>query len=87
MKEIEAVVTRFPRHELAIRRLHARDATFRSICEDYSEALRALRHGQSAASSFDPRIEQYRELVSEISDLLEGSERFRIGLEGPSGWP
>jgi hypothetical protein len=40
--------------------------------------LRALRYWQSAASSSNPRIEQYRELVSEleseISGLLEGSE-------------
>jgi hypothetical protein len=79
VKEIEPVASRFPEHELAIRRLYTCDATFRSICEDYSEALRALRYWQSAASSSDPRIEQYRELVSEleseISGLLERSKR------------
>jgi hypothetical protein len=78
-----ALVSRFPRHELAIRRLYARDAAFREICEDYSEALRALRYWQTAASSSDPRIEQYRELVSEleseISNLLEGSKRSTSG--------
>lgn len=70
--------------ELAIRRLYTtRDATFRSICEDYSEALRPLRHWQSAGSSSDSRIEQYRELVSEleskISNILEGSKRSTSG--------
>jgi hypothetical protein len=81
--QITAVVSRFPRHELAIRRLYSRDATFREICEDYDEALRALRYWQSAASSSDPRIEQYRELVNElegeISNVLEGSERSASG--------
>ena len=83
MPQITALVSRFPRHELAIRRLYTCDATFREICEDYDEALRALRHWQSAASSSDPRIEQYRELVSEleseISNILEGSERSTSG--------
>ena len=37
-------------------------------------SLRALRYWQSAASSSDARIEQYRELVSEISKLLGGSK-------------
>ena len=36
--------------------------------EDYDEALRALRYWQSAASSSDPRIEQYRELVNELEE-------------------
>ena len=83
MPQITALVSRFPRHELAIRRLYTCDATFREICEDYDEALRALRHWQSAASSSDPRIEQYRELVSELesesSNILEGSKRSTSG--------
>jgi hypothetical protein len=62
--EIKAVVSRFREHELAIRRLYTCDVTFREICEDYDEALRALRYWQSAASSSDPRIGQYRELVN-----------------------
>ena len=76
--QITAVVSRFPRHELAIRRLYSRDDTFREICEDYTEALRALQHWQSAGSSSDPRIGQYRELVSELEseilNVLEGSK-------------
>ena len=84
MKEIEPSASQFPRHELAIRRLYARDATFREICEDYDQALCALRYRRSAASSSGPRVEQYRELVNElegeISKILEGSE------ESASGW-
>jgi hypothetical protein len=37
-----ALVRRFPDRARSIRRLEAEDATFRAICEDYAEALRAL---------------------------------------------
>ena len=83
MPQITAVVSRFPRHELAIRRLYTRDATFREICADYDEALRALQYWQSAAGSSDPRVEQYRELVNELETeilgLLEASGRSASG--------
>jgi hypothetical protein len=65
-----ALVSRFPRHELAIRRLYTYNAMFREICADYDEAVRALRYWQSAASSSDPRIEQYRELVNELESEI-----------------
>ena len=71
-------MSRFPRDELAIRRLYTYHATFREICADYDEALRALWYWQSAAGPSDPRIEQYRELVSELEDEISnilGSKR------------
>jgi hypothetical protein len=72
-----ALVSRFPGHELAIRRLYKCDATFREICADHNEALRVLGHWQSAGNPTDPRIEQYAELVNElekeIANILEGS--------------
>ena len=71
MREIESLVSRFPRHELAIRRLYAADATFRTICGDYDEALRALRYWQGDGASSNGRIEQYRELLDDIeSEIL-----------------
>ncbi len=83
MPHIAAVVRRFPGHELAIRRLFQRDATFREICADYDDALRALQHWQSAGGPTDPRAEQYRELVNdlegEIASLLERSGRSAAG--------
>ena len=76
-------MTRFSGHELAIRRLHARDATFRAICEDLADAVRALRFWESAGPSSESRAKQYRELVSEleneIANLLEGSEKSASG--------
>ena len=81
-KEIEAVVARFPQHELAVRRLHARDPTFRSICEDYGEALRALRFWEAAEEPVSQsRVRQYRELVGELEDEIA---KFLAGPEGPA---
>jgi hypothetical protein len=66
VREIETLVSRFPRHVLAIRRLYAADARFRTICGDYDEALRALRYWQAAGASSNGRIEQYRELLDDL---------------------
>lgn len=77
VREIGALVSRFPRYELAMRRLYARDPTFRTICGDYYEALRALCYWQSEGTSSNDIIEQYRELLndleSEVSSLIEGA--------------
>jgi hypothetical protein len=83
VREIETLVSRFPRHVLAIRRLYAADARFRTICGDYDEALRALRYWQAAGASSDCRIEQYRELLddleSEILNNIGGAEKYGSG--------
>ena len=83
MKEIEPVASRFPRHELAIRRLY-----FSVHLRGRQRSLRALRYWQSAGTSSDLRIEQYRELVNElegeISNILEGSY-ICLGLEDRGG--
>lgn len=70
MSELIVLVSRLPRHELAIRRLYARDATFRAICRDYDEALRALRFWQSAGTPSDAKIDQYRQLAGELESEL-----------------
>ena len=46
--KIAAVVARFPERELEIHRQYARDPKFQEICEDYSDALVALRHWEGA---------------------------------------
>ena len=53
---------------LARSRLQAEDATFRAICEDYVEALRALAHWQAADQSAQQRAEEYGRLVKELED-------------------
>lgn len=61
------VLSRFPRVELAIHRLYARDTRFRGICDDYEEAVAALRHWETA----DPaRASDFRRLAGEIKDEI-----------------
>jgi hypothetical protein len=79
---IETLAGRFPRHASTIRRLQARDPSFRSICDDYGLALRALEHWQATASSSPHKIEEYREIVMELeAEALAILEAF----EGRSG--
>jgi hypothetical protein len=40
--EIETLARRFPQYASTIHRLHTRDPSFRSICDDYGAAQRAL---------------------------------------------
>lgn len=65
---IEALARRFPDRARSIRRLQAKDATFRAICEDYAEALRALEYWQAADDSSWRKAEEYRRLVKELED-------------------
>ena len=60
--EIEALARRFPQHASTIRRLHARDPDFRSICDDYGEAQRALKHWEAAGQAAPGRVEEYRQI-------------------------
>jgi len=64
--EIEPLACRFPRHAPTIRRLQARDPSFCSICDDYAEARRALKHWQTIGGGSDRRVEEYREIVNEL---------------------
>jgi hypothetical protein len=63
-----ALVRRFPDHACSIMRLGAADATFRAICEDYADALRALAHWQAADFSSRKKAEEYRRMVEELED-------------------
>ena len=64
--EIEALARRFPQHASTIRRLQARDPDFRSICDDYGEAQRALKHWEAAGQAAPGRVEEYREMLKEL---------------------
>ena len=73
---IAAIVTRFPLRELEIHRRCARDPKFAEICEDYGEALQALRHWEGAGPAGAARAEEYRrileELEAEMLAILDG---------------
>jgi hypothetical protein len=64
--EIETLAGRFPQHASAIRRLQARDPNFRSICDDYVEAQRALKHWQAAGQAARGRAAEYRQILEEL---------------------
>jgi hypothetical protein len=68
MDEIDALAQRFPDHVWTIRQLHRRDGEFRSLCEDYGEALRALEHWKRFGVPSDKRVEEYRELAKDLED-------------------
>lgn len=68
MDEIDALAQRFPEHVWTIRQLHRRDDEFRSLCEDYGEALRALEHWQRVGGPSHMRVEEYRELAKELEN-------------------
>ena len=66
--EIEALARRFPQHASKIRRLKARDPDFRSICDDYDDARRALKHWEAAGQAAPERVAEYREILKELEE-------------------
>ena len=74
---IDSLVRRFPERARSIRRLQAKDATFRAICEDYAEGLRALAYWQAADRSCEQKAEEYRRLVEELEkEALEALKAY-----------
>ncbi|XIA65272.1 hypothetical protein ACFIOY_02465 [Bradyrhizobium sp. TZ2] len=74
MEEIRSIVARFPQRELDIRRRFVRDAQFKSICSDYEEATRALRHWQQVLKEGNReggrKAEEYVNLLGELEDEI-----------------
>jgi hypothetical protein len=64
--EIGTLARRFPQHASKIRRLRARDPDFRSICNDYDDAQRALKHWEAAGRAAPERVAEYRQILAEL---------------------
>jgi uncharacterized protein YdcH (DUF465 family) len=64
--EIRAIARRFPQHASTIRRLRARDPDFRSICNDYEDAQRALKGWEAAGQAAAERMAEYRQMLTEL---------------------
>ena len=66
------VVQRFPGRWGDIAALGQASEDFRALCDDYGEAMEALRRWQAATA--DPnapaRIEEFRQLVAELEDEI-----------------
>jgi hypothetical protein len=77
--KIAAVIARFPERELEIHRQYARDPKFEEICEDYGDALVALRHWEGAGPAGATRAEDYRRILEELEAEILGI------LDGPHG--
>ena len=77
------VVQRFPEQWRDIAALSRASEDFRALCDDYGEAMEALRRWQAATA--DPnapaRIEEFRQLVAELEDEILAE----LGRAG--GWP
>ncbi len=72
MAKIMAAISRFPEHELAIRRLCGQDSNFIETCEDYQEAATALCHWENAGPGYVARANEYRDILGEIeADILK----------------
>jgi hypothetical protein len=76
--ESDVLASRFPQHASSIRRLQARDPVFRSICDDYGEAQRALEHWETAGQVAPERVAEYRQIVADLEaealDILQAFE-------------
>ena len=86
------IIKRFPEHELAIERLVRKNEGFRSMCEDYTVGVAALRRWERASDSKRVvRIAELRESLAELEEeVLEALEREiasrsgrRRGSDGP----
>jgi len=76
-----AALARFPDRELEMRRLHAQDADFREVCEDYEDAMNALQYWQAPGHSDKAKAEGYRQLVADFeAELLAMLDRRRRAL-------
>jgi hypothetical protein len=74
VEHIDDLCTRHPSHAWQIRRLSLRDPRFRSICDDYGEALDAIefwRHGKRTAKDRMVAKERLAEFCRIAEDLRQ----------------
>ena len=72
LAKIAAVISKFPEHELVIRRLCSQELDFRNDCEDYDAAVAALQRWESAGSRYVERANEYRNILGELeADILK----------------
>lgn len=78
MSKTAAVVNRFPERELEIHRLCSREPEFGAVCEDYGDALGALRHWQTQGPAGAARALEYHQFLQELeAEILAFLDRSR----------
>ncbi len=83
MSKLEAIVSKFPGQESAIRDLCRRDVGFMCTCNDYEVASIALRHWEGLGSEFAKRADEYHQILDE----LEAEIRERLDTKRLRGAP
>ena len=66
MDAIEALIRSLPGDADRIRRLYWRDPEFRTVCEDYRDALAAKVRVEPPYPADPARAEEYRQLAAEL---------------------
>ena len=67
MANLSAAIMKLPDRESEIRRLAACDDSFRTLCEDLSDAVQALEHWFASATLHVPeRISEYQSLIEAL---------------------
>ena len=84
LSPLQPVLRRFPEARTTLERLFLESSSFQSLCDDYRDCLRALRHWEQSASRDAPALaksyaELLGELEQEIRQLLEESQILRVG--------
>jgi hypothetical protein len=71
---LSAAILKLPDREPEIRRLAARDESFRTLCEDLGDAVQALDHWVASATLVVPeRISEYRTLIEALVAEMQAS--------------
>lgn len=77
MDALEALVRCLPDQAECIRRRFWRDPEFRSMCQDFRDAMRAQAEIEAQRPAASARAEEYRQLAAEI--LVEVTELLKKG--------
>ena len=80
LPKLAHLVARFPECELAIHRGYAQDSEFRGLCDDYEEAVTALRYWEAPGKADAVKAEDFRRLAIEIAgDIATFLDASRCG--------
>ena len=72
--KLQAALRRFSEQAPQVEQLILRDRDFRSLCEDYGDAVAALERWSSSTQAIAPhRTAEYRKLVEDLENEIRAS--------------